>query len=409
MSQRYPGGLIRKSAPVVVGPTGSPPEGGSAPGIWTLEQAAGYIKQGLWPKPLINQGLYSWGQNFDGQLGQNNTVDKSSPVKVGSLTPWSLVSSGYSTAAIKTDGTLWTWGKNNYGQLGQNDTIFRSSPVQVGALTDWSKVSISTRFCVAIKTNGTLWSWGQNSRGQLGLNNITNRSSPVQVGALTDWSKVSVGSLSCAAIKTNGTLWTWGFNNQGQLGQNTSYTIDRSSPVQVGALTDWSTASMADGYFCVATKTTGTLFTWGGNFDGQLGNNEGGSYTQRSSPIQVGALTTWSKVSGGQSTCASIKTDGTLWAWGGANYGQLGNNNRIKRSSPVQIGALTDWSQIATAEEHCISIKTDGTLWVWGGNGNGQLGQNNTISRSSPVQVGSFATWSTLGENRKKSTFAILS
>jgi alpha-tubulin suppressor-like RCC1 family protein len=169
--------------------------------------------------------------------------------------------------------------------------------VQVGVLTDWSQVSAGRTFCAAIKTNGTLWTWGRNTGGQLGQNiaYTIDRSSPVQVGALTDWSQVSAGREFCAAIKTNGTLWTWGRNISGQLGQNISYSISRSSPVQVGALTDWAQVS-AGLYICAAIKTNGTIWSWGNNSSGQLGLND---VANRSSPVQVGALTTWSSIGQG--------------------------------------------------------------------------------------------------------------
>ena len=143
-------------------------------------------------------------------------------------------------AAIKTDGTLWAWGLNTDGQLGLNNIAHRSSPVQVGSLTDWKLVAAGSYFAVAIKTDGTLWSWGRGTAiaplgaGALGLGNTAHRSSPVQVGSLTDWKQVSAGAYHTRAIKTDGTLWTWGDNTSGQLGLGN--TIHRSSPVQVGPL-----------------------------------------------------------------------------------------------------------------------------------------------------------------------------
>jgi alpha-tubulin suppressor-like RCC1 family protein len=376
----------------VVGPTGSPPEGGSAPGIWTLEQAAGYIKQGLWPKPVLPKELFSWGYNSDGRLGQNDTVARSSPVQVGALTDWAQVSAVTNLcAAIKTNGQLWSWGSGDNGMSGHGDVIARSSPVQVGALTDWARVSAGSNLCAAVKTNGTLWSWGRNNAGQLGQNNVISRSSPVQVGALTDWSQASAGSEFCAAIKTNGTLWTWGFNNVGQLGQGTGYGFNLSSPVQVGALTDWAQVS-AGSADCAAIKTNGTLWTWGSNVLGQLGQNIVFS-NYRSSPVQVGALTDWAQVSAFNLQCAAIKTNGTLWSWGYNINGQLGLNDTTNRSSPVQVGALTDWAQVSVGLQFCAAIKTNGTLWTWGNGANNRLGQNNTVNLSSPVQVGSLTTW----------------
>jgi alpha-tubulin suppressor-like RCC1 family protein len=212
----------------------------------------------------------------------------------------------------------------------------------------------------------------------------------VQVGALTDWSKVSMGVQSCIAIKTDGTLWTWGNNSFGQLGQNN--TTVRSSPVQVGALTNWSGVSEAPGgnNFSAAIKTDGTLWTWGAGLFGALGQ---GNQADLSSPVQVGALTDWSKVSAGANICAAIKTDGTLWTWGFGNAGRLGLDDTVSRSSPVQVGALTNWSSVATYAS-CMAIKTDGTLWSWGFNSSyGNLGQNNATNLSSPVQVGGSTNW----------------
>jgi alpha-tubulin suppressor-like RCC1 family protein len=184
-------------------------------------------------------------------------------------------------------------------------------------------------------------------------------------------------------------MWTWGRNAQGQLGDGT--VIERSSPVQVGALTNWAQVASGNN-FIASIKTDGTMWAWGENSGGgQLGDN---TIINRSSPIQVGALTNWAQVSCGGENTASVKTDGTIWTWGrNNNYGQLGQNNLISRSSPVQVGALTNWTQVAAGNTHCSTIKTDGTFWTWGRNTWGQLAQNNTISRSSPVQVGALTNW----------------
>ena len=335
--------------------------------------------------------LYAWGSNNNGQLGDETTIPRSSPVQIGSETNWSTVSGASRlAAAIKANGTLWMWGRNNDGQLGDGTTIYKSSPIQVGALTTWSKVSAGNSGCAAIKTDGTLWVWGAGNQGILGTGNTNNRSSPVQVGALTDWSQVSMSktTFSCSAIKTDGTLWTWGYNYFGQLGDNT--VITKSSPVQIGALTNWSQV-WSGAFHMVAVKTNGTLWTWGYGLRGQIGNN---STINRSSPIQVGSLTTWSQVAANDFSSFAIKTDGTLWSWGKNNYGQLGTGDpNVDRSSPVQVGALTNWSKLSAGGYSSVSIKTDKTIWTWGYNGFGQLGDSTRVNKSSPIQVGA-NTWS---------------
>ena len=237
---------------------------------------------------------------------------------------------------------LYAWGGNAYGELGLGNTTYYSSPVQVGALTTWTKVSAGNQFSVAIKNDGTMWSWGYNGQGQLGLGDTTERSSPVQIGALTTWASVSVGGNFALAIKTDGTLWSWGSNTTyGQLGLGD--TTNRSSPVQVGALTTWAKVSMGFGNYSIAVKTDGTLWGWGKNNFAQLGLN---NTTDYSSPVQVGALTNWSKIAAGNENVLAIKTDGTLWTWGYNNKGQLGLGDTTDRSSPVQVGALTTWRKL---------------------------------------------------------------
>ena len=337
--------------------------------------------------------LYAWGTNSKGQLGDGTVANKSSPVQVGSLTTWAVVSTradSQCSGAIKTDGTLWTWGDGIFGSLGQGSTTSRSSPVQVGALTNWSSVTCGVRSSAAIKTDGTLWAWGSNGFGQLGTNNRTNRNSPVQVGALTDWLQVSMGGRHCAAVKADGTLWSWGANLFGSLGDGT--TIYRSSPVQIGALTNWSQVSTAgNSYdFSAAVKADGTLWSWGSSQFGNLGH---GDRVPKSSPVQVGALTVWAQTDCGLLHCGAVKSDGTLWMWGDNALGKLGLGDQVDRSSPVQVGSLTDWSFVSCGYHNTSALKSDGTLWNWGRGSEGQLGTVVTANRSSPVQVGSSTDW----------------
>ena len=345
---------------------------------------------------FVGNRLWVWGRNEMGQLGDNTVTNKSSPTQTITFgSNWSVVSGGNRhTAAIKTDGTLWAWGRNNSGQLGNAVSIHnQSSPVQTIALgSNWSSVACGVFSTAAIKTDGTLWVWGNNSNGELGDNTVVNKSSPIQtITRDINWKQVSCGNQYAAAIKTDGTLWTWGLNTSGQLGDNT--TISRSSPVQVvGFATNWKSVSCGS-KFTAAIKTDGTLWLWGSNANGygiptgQLGDNSG---TNRSSPVQtVTFATNWKFVACGNYHTAEIKTDGTLWCWGfNSYYGQLGDNTLTNRSSPVQtVAATTNWKQVACGYGHTAAIKTDGTLWSWGRNESGQLGDGSITNKSSPVQT----------------------
>jgi len=354
-----------------------------------------------------NNKLYGWGNNPSFSLADGG-ANRSSPIQIGALTDWSQISNNVHAASIKNDGTLWVWGRNGDGQLGLGDITTRSVPVQVGSLNNWLQVKTINLGTVAIKTDGTLWSWGRNNLGQLGLGNTTDYSSPKQVGSLTNWAKLAenIHDRSVAAIKTDGTLWTWGYNSFGQLGLGD--TTNRSSPTQVGSLTNWSSVASGESHI-LAIKTDGTLWAIGGlNRYGQLGDN---TITDRSSPVQIGSLTNWSKVRAAKEISFSIKTNGTLWAWGWNLYGQLGlgtSGFSTEKSSPTQVGSLTNWSVLGGGRAHTLSIKTDKTLWAWGLNNNGQLGDGTTTYRSSPVQVGTSTNWIKLGDGGVSNTsFAI--
>lgn len=341
---------------------------------------------------LTNIQLYAWGRNERGQEGDNTTVVKSSPIQIGAETTWAQVSAGLlSSHAITSSGEFYSWGDNRDGQLGDGTVANKSSPVQIGALTNWAQVSggVSEFTTAAVKTDNTLWAWGANGHGQLGSNSGlgTNRSSPVQVGALSIWAQVSVAGDFCAAVTTSNFLLTWGLNNAGQLGHGN--TISRSSPVQVSG-TDWAQASAGNNN-CIAIRTTGTIWAWGAGTYGINGDN---TTIARSLPVQIGALTNWSKVATGATSAAAVKTTGELFTWGSNASGQLGVGDSISRSSPVQVGALTDWSQpFVGSYPSAGCIKTDQTLWMWGNGTYGILGQNNISNRNSPVQVGSASSW----------------
>lgn len=393
MSTRYPGGFINRSAPVIVGPVDG--EGGSAPGVWTLEQASYYTKQGTWPQRIKKKPLFGWGGNNFGQVGDGTVTPRSSPVQIGANTTWSNLSSGYSLNggfATTTSGALYAWGYNNVGQLGQNNTVNQSSPIQVGALTNWSKVFVGSngQAILSVKTDGTLWGWGRNNQGNLGLTSpLTYLSSPVQIGTDTNWSTCASGDSFSIFIRTTGTMWSAGENSLGKLGLNLAL-VYRSSPVQIGGDTNWSVVACGANH-AIAIKTTGAMWSWGANGQGQLGQN---NVIYRSSPVQVGALTNWSSIACGSIFSAAIKTDGTLWTWGRGSSGQLGQNNTVYLSSPTQVGLIATWSSVSCGSNSAMAIQTNKTLWAWGQNDSGQLGQNNDIARSSPVQVGSLSIWS---------------
>jgi alpha-tubulin suppressor-like RCC1 family protein len=364
-------------------------------GVWNLDEVYNKINQGgIWTYTNVNQ-LWSWGYYREGGEGRNQpTISRSSPVQVAGKDFSFATQDSWFGMGIDGDGGLWGWGNNDQGALGQNDRTTRSSPIQIGSDTTWSKVSqgiYQYPFSYGIKTNGTLWGWGDNQRGHLGQNDRNDhRSSPTQIGSDATWDYVSSG-YGPIVTKTDGTLWMWGANYGGALGQNNK--TDYSSPVQIPGTT-WSSGARKNargggsGSNVGAIKTDGTLWSWGYNTWGELGLN---NRTQYSSPRQIPG-TTWNKVSRSNECAVATKTDGTLWVWGRNYYGNFGipsiaTENAGARSSPVQVGSDTTWDDVFSLQSYTVATKTDGTLWAWGRNNKGYLGQNNLTDYSSPVQI----------------------
>ena len=344
-------------------------------------------------KPIINY-LWSMGASNYGQLGDNTSVNKSSPIQIpGSA--WTRVMGGETrqsqVMATKNDGTLWIWGQNAYGVLGPNvdaDDSHRSSPTQIPGTTWSTNFNVGEGTAIAGKTDGTLWAWGRNTYGTLGLNNTTSYSSPVQIPGTT-WSTAAnhatTGVGGTLVIKSDGTLWAWGVNYDGHLGQNNQ--VKYSSPVQIPGTT-WNYINKPYSSTS-AIKTDGTAWVWGKNAFGQLAqNNTNNGY---SSPVQIPG-TTWKKIHSGNYGSIANKTDGTLWYIGSNQFGSAGQNLPMgpgpsnSRSSPIQITSGTDWNDIAIGMWTRYANKTDGTLYGWGRGDGGSLGTP-TVNKSSPTQI----------------------
>jgi len=290
--------------------------------------------------------------------------------------------------AIQGDGTLWAWGQD---YLGDGTEYGSRTPIKIGTDTNWASVSAGALFTAAIKTDGTLWAWGVNHVGQLGDGTTEVRFSPVKIGTDTNWASVVTGTRDyTVAIKTDGTLWAWGHNGWGQLGDGT--TTDRYSPVQIGT----GYASVTTGWHhTVAVKIDGTLWAWGYNNVGSLGD---GTTTQRLSPVKIGTDTDWVSAAAGYAHTVAVKTDGTLWAWGHNGWGQLGDDTTTNRLSPVKIGTAANWVSVTAYENCTLGIQSDGTLWAWGENGYGQLGigVSDDDPHHHPVQVETATNWASV-------------
>jgi alpha-tubulin suppressor-like RCC1 family protein len=321
--------------------------------------------------------MWCWGRNASGELGIGTggigDFARYSPVQT--LTLGNQVSDisagGWFTCARKTDNTAWCWGDTTYGQIGNGSTsgqscgtycTYKSTPMQVSMGNGVAELSAGVQHACARKSDGTLWCWGLDDAGQLGLGFGSDpycpdgttlgspcRTSPVQVTALSNVASISAGGGNTCAQKSDGTLWCWGRNDYGQIGDGTSsgqschYVTCKPTPVQLTSLgSNVVSFSIGWSHTCVV-KNDGTLWCWGWNGYGQLGD---GTLNDSPSPIQVNALgTTVADVSAGNYFTCARKSDGTLWCWGRNDYGPLGDgtiegqvcNSVLCKPSPVQV------------------------------------------------------------------------
>jgi alpha-tubulin suppressor-like RCC1 family protein len=235
-----------------------------------------------------------------------------------------------------------------------------------------------------VKSDGTAWAWGYNSNGQLGDGTTTSQATPVQVSGLSGVTAVSAGEDSYSlALLSDGTVWAWGSNSNGQLGDGT--TTNRSTPVPVSGLSGVTVTAVAAGWgYSLALASDGTVWAWGKNNEGQIGD---GTTTNRATPVQVGGLSgiTVTALASAYESSFALTSDGTAWAWGYNSNGQLGDGTTTNRATPVQVSGLSGVTALAAGDRHALALKWDGTLWAWGENNEGQLGDGTTTDRHTPV------------------------
>ncbi len=348
---------------------------------------------------------WAWGDDFNGQLGDNKPANYQwIPVGINAttnnLTSADDISAGYAhSLALKSDGTVWSWGWNHYGQLGTGGAIPGSDsnvPAKITGLTGMTAVAAGGYHSLALTSGGAVKAWGHNNYGQLG-NGVTlpgsDSSSPVTVSSLTNVKAIAAGGYHSLALKNDGTVWAWGFGLDGELGDGLHTTSSTRVQVSFPNGTPPIKAIAAGLYHSLAIDNNGTVWAWGRNVNGQLGD---GSTTQRNSPVQVHVITGIVAIAGGGSDdtqtyvggshSLALKNDGSVWAWGYNANGQLGNGTYADSDVPVEV--LTGAKGIAAGGWHSMAISSsNGTVAAWGLNNQGQIG-NGTLSTSGvPVMV----------------------
>lgn len=299
-----------------------------------------------------------------------------------------LAVSAIHSASIHADGTLWTWGSNFDGQLGDGSTTAHAQPAQVllpnTAATDpanarWAQVAAGAGHTLALTTDGHLYAWGANTDGQLGLNGFTRKLQPTLVplpaeAAATRWAQVAAGTSHTLALTADGRLYSWGHNVFGQLGDGTNFTRPQAAaavvlPAGAGAITRIAAGCAHS----LALTANGQLFAWGSNADGQLGN---GSSEPQARPVAVAlprksTATGWAQLATGASHTLALTNDGQLYGWGCNKAGQLARLNGNSYPRPIAIGLPAKaqpgtWARLTAGPGHSQAAMVDGRYYTWG-------------------------------------------
>ncbi|WP_164545672.1 MerR family transcriptional regulator [Paenibacillus albus] len=289
----------------------------------------------------------------------------------------------YHSFAIKGDGTVWGWGSNTHGQLG-NGTIdnYVDTPIKVEGIEDAASVTGGVFHALALKKDSSVWAWGPNWYGQLGDGTVDARIAPVKIEGLTDVKEVSAGCFHSMALKNDGTVWRFG----GYGDCTDAYPIKDEvwTPTQIVSLERIIQIS-AGGCHGAALRNDGTVWTWGYNTEGQLGDRAFDAKCSMEPRMVVGLSDVQAVAAGGRFTLALCK-DGTVWSWGSNVNGELGDGTYDKNRSAKPIKGLEDVIHIAAGTKHAMAIKKDGSVWLWGRNAHGQLGDIVETSCNVPVK-----------------------
>ncbi|WP_439663455.1 RCC1 domain-containing protein [Lentzea sp. HUAS TT2] len=396
------GGTVPNLAVVVLGMYGTLNIKPNAGAMHMIVDLAGYFAPA--PSTCTTGCVLAWGQSNNGSLGSGGGLGENAYFGEPTARPVSGLSGVTALAgsyALLADGTVRAWGSNSWGELGagwHTYNGFASVPVQVRGLTGVTALAASQWNGYALRSDGTVWGWGYNYSDQLGPRSTTPDGIidlPVRIGSLDDVVAIAATTGTGYALRSDGTVWSWGNNFAGELGNGTkggsSYI-----PVQVTGLTDVTTI-VANGNARYALRSDGTVWSWGSNSEGQLGNGTGTGESGTAAPVRD--LTGVVSVAAAYATGIAVRADKTVVAWGSHYHGAagIGFANRLV-TVPTRIGKLSDGRAADVAKIiGTYALRTDGSLWGWGGNTSCQLGYRDASDVTEPKLIPNLPPIKTFG------------
>jgi alpha-tubulin suppressor-like RCC1 family protein len=338
--------------------------------------------------------ILAWGRDDRGQLANPATANDATPTQVAIVGNAVAVAGGSQhSLALKPDGTLFSWGNDTFGELGDGTVGSPDlrGPQAIAGVSGVRAIAARERVNLALRNNGTVLAWGDNSSGLMGNGSAGGlQPRPTQIAGLTNVVAIALGDRHALALKADGTVWAWGSDGFGQLGDGTVGSPSvRATPGQVTGLTNVK-AIAAGSTHSVALQGDGIVRTWGRDDAGQLGDGPGGDASGTPTPVVVHLANVKAIAAGGHHTLA-VRSDGTAWAWGSDGLGQQGDGTSgPANTSPVQVVGLTNVTTVTAGDSYSAAVRADGTVWAWGSDVFGNLGDGTTsspLSQPVPTQV----------------------
>lgn len=332
---------------------------------------------------LPDGSVWTWGDNYRGQLGDENLWPTQEPIPVAGLSAMKAIAAGSRhSLGVRADGTVWAWGVNSESALGPDPGVH---PRQIAGITNATSVAAGSNFSLALLEDGTVMSWGSNNWGKLGRNwaSFSHSPEPQPVVGLANVVAIAARGDSAYAVLADGTVRSWGSNRHGELGDGGASGSFSLFPVVVDGLSGVAAVAAGNAH-AVARRTDGTVWAWGMGSLGQIGD---GGQSNRLSPVQLAGLTGVVDIAAGDAHSVALLADETLATWGADYSGQLNSGLAHRKLTPSMAIPAAGFAHVAAGDRHAVGLRPDGTVRTWGSGRDGQLGTASRVIAAVPVEV----------------------